>query len=209
MFDVKKLDPVNAAVIALAVVGLITLVAAPVTLLITSDVQVARIRAWVPTASFLITVAGVLLAAWTYNRGMIERRRERTMEAWEAYTHATGPLIRRELTTDDGKKMAVEETEVRDLLLVRRRTEASAANDPDTLKKIKRVHALFEILNRIERLAAGCDTRVYDRRLLAELARKRLLTTIERLDPLITAARAEQASAFDALNELRDSLNSK
>lgn len=204
----KQVDKVGIALGLVTSLAFLVLLLAPVYLTQVSESTGEKIRAWVPAVSAVWAFLSVLVAAWVFNRGVIERRRERTIAAWREHTKATDPLIRRELTTEDGQPAPVSEEEVRDLLLLRRRTEASAVNDVE-LAQIKRIHALADILNSIERLGVGCDHRLYDRAFLSRLARSRILGVIDRLDALVTASRARQPTAFASLERMRKYLNSQ
>ena len=204
----KKSTDWPSIVIGCAAVGtLAAAIAGPFVIRHLSEKTETEIREWVPAAAAVFAFASFLLAAWVFNRGVIERRRERTLEAWEAYVKVTGPLIRRELTTSQGQPQPVPAEEARDLLLVRRRPLASASEGTAEHTAIRRVHGLFDILNAIERLAVGTENRAYDVALLGQLGKTRLASVISRLDILIKAAQTEQVSAFAALRRLEQRLD--
>jgi hypothetical protein len=200
-------DRVSVALAVTTVVALVALLGAPFYLAQSPAARIEEVRKWVPAASATCAFLSVLIAAWVFNRGVVERRRERTIEAWTNYTAFADPLVRRELTTASGELATVDDAEVRDLLLMRRRTLASAVDDVERAQ-IKRIHRLTDILNALERLAVGCNHRLYDRAFLAVIARQRILSVTLRLEALITASIAMQPAAFKDLQGLRQYLNS-
>lgn len=170
------------------------------------QVQASTFRLWAPSVSAVVAATSLLLTGFTYDRANRRERRARTVAAWTSYRDKTDKLIRRQLSTADGRTgPAVTKEEVRILMGLRSKTLAAAA-DPDERLLIERAHDIIAILNRLERLALGCQHGLYDLWFLNELGGTPIQKVYRRLKPFIDGARGEQGTAFESVIKLHRSI---
>lgn len=181
---------------ALAVFGLLGLL---------DQVKGSTFRLWAPSVSAVVAATSLLLTGFTYDRSSRRERRARTVAAWTSYRDKTDKLIRRQLSTADGTTgAAVTKEEVRVLMGLRSKT--LAATDADERLLIERAHDIIAILNRLERLAVGCEHGLYDPWFLSKLGGTPIQKVYKRLKPFIDGARGEQGTAFESIIKLHASI---